>query len=289
MVNFGQFWALFYRREAAMSLLSSAIPSPQLRPYVRAYAYRKWESTDLAISEPVPPQLEQVLNFEFGSIPGVLHRQSSVESQIWIGGAQTVFPGHLVLYPGVESFAIFFQPAGWSCLFRTPIYEFTNCIYDAPSVVGTEVRSLWNQLGETSSFEMRVKITEEFLIKRIPGTIDPDGIAKAVTYIFRRSGAVSVSRLAERESIGLRQFERRFRHGTGASPKTFARVARFQAAVDAKLARPHRTWLDIAHTFGYHDQMHMVRDFKHLGLNTPSGLVKEMGDVRPPALTEANR
>jgi AraC-like DNA-binding protein len=270
-----------------MSLLSSAIPCPSLRPYVRAYAYRKWERTDPAISEPVPPQLEQVLNFEFGLIPGVLHRQSSVSSQIWIGGAQTVFPGHLLLYPGVESFAIFFQPAGWSSLFRVPINEFTNCIYDAPSVAGSEIRLLWNRLGESSSFEKRVAITEEFLVKKIPGAIDPDGIADAVTYIFRCRGAVSVYGLAQRESIGLRQFERRFRQGTGTRPKTFARVARFQAAVDAKLARPQRTWLDIAHTFGYHDQMHMVRDFRSLGLNTPSGLVIEMGDVRPPALAEA--
>jgi hypothetical protein len=35
-------------------------------------------------------------------------------------------------------------------------------------------------------------------------------------------------------------------------------VARFQAALDAKLASPARTWLDIAHRFGYYDQMHML-------------------------------
>jgi AraC-like DNA-binding protein len=168
------------------------------------------------------------------------------------------------------------------------MYEFTNRIYDAPSVVGSEVRSLWNELGEASSFEQRVAIAEEFLVKLISGAMGNDGIVDSVRYIFGRRGAVSVSGLAARESISLRQFERRFRDGTGVSPKAFARVARFQAAVDAKLARPKRTWLDIAHTFGYHDQMHMVRDFKTLGLNTPSGLLLEMGDVRPPALAEAN-
>jgi AraC-like DNA-binding protein len=270
-----------------MSLLSSALPCLQLRPYVRAYAYRKWESTDLTLSEPVPPQLEQVLNFEFGAMPGVLHWQGPVSCRIWIGGAQTVFPGHMRLYPGVESFAVFFQPAGWSCLFRIPICEFTNRIYEAYSVIGKQLGSLWNRLGETSSFERRVAIVEEFLLRKVPGAVDSDAITKAVTYIFQCHGAVSVSRLAERQSIGLRQFERRFREGTGVSPKMFARVARFQAAVDAKLARPQRTWLDIAHTFGYHDQMHMVRDFKKLSLNTPSGLVLEMGDVRPPALVDA--
>jgi AraC-like DNA-binding protein len=270
-----------------MSILRSALPCPQLRPYVRAYGYRKWESTDLTIYQPVPPQLEQVLNFELGLMPGVLHRQGPVSSRIWIGGAQTVFPGHLCLYSGVESFAVFFQPAGWSSLFRTPIHEFTNRIYDAPSVVGSELHSLWNRLGEPPSFERCVAIVEEFLVKRVSRAVDPNGVTEAVTYIFQHHGAVSVSSLAKRQSIGLRQFERKFQEGTGVSPKVFARVARFQAAVDAKLARPHRTWLDIAHTFEYHDQMHMVHDFRNLGLNTPSGLILGMGDVRPPALVEA--
>jgi AraC-like DNA-binding protein len=270
-----------------MSLLCSALPCPQLRPYVRAYAYRRWEAADSTINEPVPPQLEQVLNFEFGVMPGVLHRHCPVSSRVWIGGAQTVFPGHLRLFPGVESFAVFFQPAGWSNLFRLPMCEFTNRIYDATSVIGRPLHSLWNRLGELFSFEQRVAVVEEFLLAQISSVVESHGISDAVTYMFQRHGAVSVSSLAERQAVGVRQFERRFREGTGVSPKTFARVARFQAAVDAKLAQPQRTWLHIAHSFGYHDQMHMIRDFKSLGLNTPSGLVMEMGDVRPPALAEA--
>jgi methylphosphotriester-DNA--protein-cysteine methyltransferase len=67
-------------------------------------------------------------------------------------------------------------------------------------------------------------------------------------------------------------------------PKVFARIARFQSAMDAKLASPARTWLDIAHSFGYYDQMHMVHDFQRLGRNTPTQLLLQMGDVRPSAL-----
>jgi transcriptional regulator GlxA family with amidase domain len=116
-----------------------------------------------------------------------------------------------------------------------------------------------------------------------------DRIAAAATYLFRLHGAISMSQLAHRDFIGLRQFERRFEQETGASPKSFARVARFQAALDAKLAAPGRTWLDIAHTFGYYDQMHMIRDFERLGRNTPTHLIAEIGDVRPPALASADR
>jgi transcriptional regulator GlxA family with amidase domain len=79
-----------------------------------------------------------------------------------------------------------------------------------------------------------------------------------------------VSGVARRSSTGLRQFERDFRREVGASPKVFARIARFQAALDAKIDAPKRSWLDIAHSFGYYDQMHMIHDFATLGRNSPT-------------------
>lgn len=99
-----------------------------------------------------------------------------------------------------------------------------------------------------------------------------------------RHGAVSIPRLSRTDQLSLRQFERIFRADVGMSPKVFARVARFQSAVDAKLHNPGRTWLEIAHSFGYYDQMHMIHDFESLGRNTPTQLLSQMGDVRPSAL-----
>src|SRR5712691_5475415 len=267
-----------------MPKLRSAQPCPELRPYVRAYAQRNFETADPITVEPVPAQLEQVLNFELGILPGVHHREYRVSSETWIGGSQTCFPGHMRLVPGVESFAIFFQPAGWSQLFKVPMREITNRIFDAKSVLGHCMRALWNRLGESSSFERRVAIVEQFLLTRATSPAIQNVIAAAVTQLFHQHGGVRISTLAFECSRGLRQFERQFQRDTGASPKMFARVARFKAALDAKLACPKRTWLDIAHSFGYFDQMHMIHDFGTLGRSTPKQLLAEMGDVRPPAL-----
>ena len=106
-------------------------------------------------------------------------------------------------------------------------------------------------------------------------------------HIFQTQGALRISSLARQQMMGLRQFERECQRSIGTTAKTFARVARFQAALDAKLAAPHRTWLEIAHYFGYHDQMHMVHDFRALGQYAPNRLIEQMGDVRPPALASA--
>jgi AraC-like DNA-binding protein len=267
--------------------LKSAQPQPALRLYVRAYAQRQVIAGDRWFTESVTAQLEQVLNFELGVRPGVHHRNSQVTSSIWIGGAQTSFPGHMHLWPGVESFAIFFQPAGWSELFGVPIGAITNRIYDATCVMGPVIRAVWNQLGEASSFEERVDIAEGFLLSCTLRLSTDHRVMAAMTHLFRQHGIVRIPTMSQRESLGLRQFQRLFRRETGMSPKVFARVARFQSALDAKLAAPRRSWLDIAHGFGYHDQMHMIHDFENLGRNSPTQLIAQMGDVRPPALTSA--
>ena len=270
-----------------MPRLESVRPQPALRPYVRAYAQRNFDATDSAIVEPVPAQLEQVLNFELGIQPGVDHRQCRIADKVWIGGAQISFPGYMRLSPGVESFAVFFEPHGWSSLFAIPVREITNHIYDATSILGVRIISLWNELKEAALFERRVVIVEEFLLRYANRDVLSNRFVKAATCIFRQHGIISIQDLCRQNSLGLRQFERLFREEIGVSPKSFARGARFQAALDAKLVNPQRTWLDIAHRFGYFDQMHMVHDFQDLGSHSPRKLVVEMGDVRPPALASA--
>jgi AraC-like DNA-binding protein len=270
-----------------MAILQSVRPSQALRPYVRIYAQRQFDFRDLAVVEPVPAQLEQVLNFEIGTMPGIRHRQFAVSSAIWIGGSQTSFPGRMYLYPGVESFAIFFHPTGWSRLFGIPPREITNRIGNAEFVHGSIIRYLWNQLGEAQSFEERVRVVEEFLLIRASGANIFDKIEIASSLLFRTYGSARISELARESGLSLRQFERLFLNTFGMSPKVFARVARFQAAVDAKVECPKRTWLDIAHSFGYYDQMHMVHDFESLACDTPTQLISEMGDVRPGTLGSA--
>lgn len=169
-------------------------------------------------------------------------------------------------------------------LFKTPIPELTNRFLDATAVAGSSLRALWNRLGEASTFESRVIIVEEFLLNRVPRASRPKHIAAAADFIFRRRGTIIIPELARAHSLGLRQFERKFEREIGVPPKPFARIARFQSALDAKLISPQRTWLDIAHSFGYHDQMHMIHDFEALGRTTPTHLIEQMADVRPPAL-----
>jgi hypothetical protein len=41
-------------------------------------------------------------------------------------------------------------------------------------------------------------------------------------------------------------------------PKLFARIVRFEAALDSKARSLGKSWTDVAHEFGYYDQMHLL-------------------------------
>jgi hypothetical protein len=62
-------------------------------------------------------------------------------------------------------------------------------------------------------------------------------------------------------------------------PKLFARIARFEAALDGKSRFAARSWTDVAHQFGYYDQMHMVHDFGELTGGTPTETLTHLEKV----------
>jgi AraC-like DNA-binding protein len=265
-------------------MIQSASPSIPLRPFVRAYAQRKIEPADPTLTMCVAAQLEQVINFELGLLPGLFNHRGTIRDKIWIGGAQTSFAGHMTVSPGVETFAIFFYPTGFSHLINVPVSAITDHCLDGTCVCPS-LREVWNRLGEETSFDRRVAIVEKFLLHLLSFASQENPVTTAAMRLFRHRGDLRIPDLAAQTCLGIRQFERLFFRDIGVTPKTYARISRFQAALDARLNNPLRSWTDIAHSLGFHDQMHMIHDFYKLAHGSPSGLLSVIGDVRPPALT----
>lgn len=270
--------------------LQSAPASPPLRPYVRAYAQRDVNIPSAVVVQPVLSSLEQIIQFEFLQPLQIdfVDGRSVSSSRISVVGAHTCFKGQIRLSGNIQSFGIFFEPFGIWQLFRIPTGELTDRFYAADDLLGRGIERLWLALAECGTFPQRVALVEEYLLERAAKASGQTPIMKAAGHIFRRAGKVRIRQLAADAGLSVRQFERRFGECTGIGPKHFARVTRFQMAVDSKLTAPERTWLSIAHDLGYHDQMHMIREFHTLGGASPTGMLGELGDMRPPALAASN-
>ena len=81
-----------------------------------------------------------------------------------------------------------------------------------------------------------------------------------------------MDQLAKEACVGVRQLERQFLERTGMSPKLFIRLVRFSRAWVMREKNKDISWLSIAHTCNYADQMHMIRDFKDFVGVTPTTL-----------------
>jgi AraC-like DNA-binding protein len=269
--------------------IQSIQPTEALRPYVRAYAQRRLHLTREPLIEPCPARLEQVLEFELGDPFEVefAGRPSMMTPKVAVIGANTQMNATVRLLHRVESFAIFFQPAGFTQLFGIPMRDLTNRAFDATSVCNASLRGWWNKLGEVSSFSERVALAERHLLLRARDADAPSLGAICATRFLAAPATGRIAVHARLHRLSVRQFERRFSIEVGATPGSFARVARFQTALDAKVANTARSWLDIAHSVGYFDQMHMIHDFKNLAGDTPNRLLERLGDMRPEALAVA--
>jgi AraC-like DNA-binding protein len=116
--------------------------------------------------------------------------------------------------------------------------------------------TLWQILGNLSLFQERVHVVNEFLLRHAARSYKATSISKAVNHVVRMRGCIDIAGLAEAAGVSPRHLARRFIDSVGMRPKLFARVVRFQAALGSKALHSGKSWTEVAHEFGYFDQMH---------------------------------
>jgi AraC-like DNA-binding protein len=271
-----------------MRTVQSAPAASALRPFVRAFAQRT--VAGVVEAQPMPAFLETVINFDFGDLPTVRSATGGVESgrALALVGPHTHAGTGLRFEGRIDSFAIFLQPAALWSLFQVPTSVVMETHFDAEDVLGAPVAELWHVLAETPDFAGRVRAAEMFILRSANFEREETVTTAAASLLARRGGRITIHDLASGMNVSMRQLERSFLREIGIPPKRFARVARFQAALDARVRRPDRSWLDIAIASGYHDQMHLVHEFQSLCGLSPALIVERLGDSRPAALVASH-
>lgn len=259
-----------------------APPSTALRPYVWCYGQSGGSVCQAPLVVPLPARPKQVLMFFFRD-RYVAHLCESgrceTSPRAIVVGPQTYYRLDLSVFGNIDAFTIHFQPAGFHHLFGVPMTELTNVTRDAHDVISRDVALLEQRLSEVALFGDRVRIAELHLSERLRKVGALDRVGVVANRLFASNGVTRVAEMAASTGLTRRQFERRFLVQVGVPPKLYARMVRFNAALDRKLASPHCTWTEIAHELNYHDQMHMVHDFHGLAGDAPSRFLGRLGAV----------
>ncbi|RDI62844.1 helix-turn-helix domain-containing protein [Nocardia pseudobrasiliensis] len=167
------------------------------------------------------------------------------------------------------------EPMAARRLLGTPLHELRNAAVPLDELFGMSTRGLVERLAETPRWERRFELVGQFLRDR-PRAARDDGVTAAVHRLRVARGDLTVSELAAESGWSRRHFSRRFADQMGLSPRAYASLLRFSAALRG-LAGPLSADLGrMAHELGYYDQSHLIRDFRRFTGLSPNALLREV-------------
>ena len=257
-------------------------PASGLEDFVRFYVQRKLLITSSAITHPVPARPTPMIVFDFGDPVEMLLINRAIRFKsppAVVVGPTTHRRGEMLLHGTVNEFGIVFQPDGLQRLFSLPTHELTDVACDVHGILGPRVSQLWQILGNLSFFEERVLVVNEFLFRQAVRSEPTNAISMAVSHVMQMRGCIDIAVLADAAGMSPRHLARRFIDSVGMRPKLFARIVRFQAALESKALHSGRSWTDVAHEFRYFDQMHMIHDFEQLAGGSPKEMLTHLETV----------
>lgn len=214
-----------------------------------------------------------------------------------LGGLHTepayiVQPGH---WCGVQ---LDVHPLGARRLFGVPAAALPTDGFDAEQLLGAELVPVRDRLDAATTWIERYAAIADFLVARLRRSADVRRVRGEVVESWRwlgaRGGAGRVSELSGHVGMGRRRLAQVFAAEVGVTPKTAARLMRFDGARRAVSERVAAgTPLDltgVAVTHGYYDHAHLVREFTGFtGLSPTAWVRAERANVQAEPAARAGR
>ena len=166
-------------------------------------------------------------------------------------------------------------PLGARRLLGVPLHELAGTVTDVAELLGPVAEELSDRLLGAPDWAGRMAAADRVLGRLLAAATPPDPlVAEAWRRLDSSGGALAIGALAADLGCSRRHLTQRFGHEVGIAPKAFARLLRFERAVD-RLDGPARPALaTLATTCGYYDQAHFNREFRALAGCSPSAYVE---------------
>ena len=171
---------------------------------------------------------------------------------------------------------IIFQPYSISAILHIASYELTQESFDLIDI-NKIFLPIENQIRDAANTTARIKIIEDFLLKRIsiPNDVHFGIIKESVKNLSIPNHGITVKGIAEKFSLSERQLERIFNDYVGLPPKSYAEIMRFKQSF--YLLQSETDLTQISYLSGYYDQPHFIRTFKKFSGYTPGEYLKLAG------------
>jgi AraC-like DNA-binding protein len=265
---------LAYEGEAGSWEILRSLPHPALAPHVIDYSgYRESGGRPVWRRELPVSFIPLIINF---GAPFTLRDERMIETRHLSFSAGVYAAPVIVGSPGTaHCLQVNFSPLGALRFFGVAQSEIAGRTLALDDLLGAGANLFIAQLHDAADWATRFALLDQFIARRFERAKEPHGTVEEVWHGLKHSkGAASIAGLAEGAGVSRRHLAKLFRAEIGATPKTIARILRFEHARTMAGTVPRLGWADIAYAAGYADQAHLVREFRQLSGLSPSDLMR---------------
>jgi AraC-like DNA-binding protein len=267
--------------ELAVGESAVGVPGPALRPFVSSYAGYHQRGIAPGNHRGLPsPYVTMIVTLHD---PLLIRNRGSRNADLsrydaLVGGLHSV-PVRIVHHGFQSGIQLSLTPLGARALLGVPAGSLAGLDAHVEDVVGPSIRMVRERLLSTESWTERFSILDRWL----GGILDYDvswrpELAEAWRLIVGSGGTVPIESAAREVGWSTRHLRAQMATEIGLTPKTAARVARFDRARRILQQRGGGSPLalaELAATNGYADQAHLAREFRDFAGCPPSQWLAE--------------
>ncbi|MEV4680545.1 AraC family transcriptional regulator [Streptomyces kurssanovii] len=168
-------------------------------------------------------------------------------------------------------------PLGARAVYGMPAAVLAHRLVPLDELLGALGTELVDRLRTATTWAARFTALDELLLRAVGRAAGDDRmrrvrpeVAEAWRRLVAARGCVQVGAVAAELGWSRRHLTERFRGELGLSPKTLARVLRFEHAHELATTQHPPPWADVATISGYADQAHLVRDWREFTGRSPT-------------------
>ncbi|MFF0073188.1 helix-turn-helix domain-containing protein [Streptomyces sp. NPDC005494] len=180
-----------------------------------------------------------------------------------------------------EGVQVSLTPRGARAVHGMPAAGLAHRLVPLDELLGALCVELVDRLRAATTWAARFAVLDELLLRAVGrnaggapvSQVRPE-VAEAWRRLLAARGRVQVGEVAAELDWSRRYLTERFRGEVGLSPKTFARVLRFEHAHELATMHDPLPWAEVATVCGYADQAHLVRDWSEFTGRSPTAWLR---------------
>lgn len=271
-----------------LSTLLARQPGPALAPFVerlwafdeRAAPPRERSARERALPTGCASLVVRLSDEPIRIFEGVQDAAGRTFGHAVLAGARARFHVRDTSRPSC-SLGVQFRPGGAAALLGLPAGELAGRYTPLEALWGRAAAEARERMAERSSARERLALLEELLLaRRAPRPGLHPAVAHALARLESALAAPSTAQLARETGYSQRRLIELFRAAVGLTPKVFARIRRFQRALERAGRGRSGGWARVAAECGYFDQSHLVREFQAIAGLAP-GAWRPVAPERP--------